>query len=246
MARKGRPPKGPKLVDKLGGSAHAKTRLKIVLETLAGLSVSDACAKLGVKEAAFHRLRDRALQAALDGLEPRPPGRRPKETPEERSRATEFEAELKELKIDLQAARVREEIALAMPYLLTYRRGKKGGDKRRGAARARRKLSAEKEERPAPREATHRDTDGGLGRAEPEAGIADETRDVEAGAPPRDREDREETGRRLHEVDGKAGALDKRVGRTHRDIEPDAQQVAQGPPEDAPSAAAKGQAGRRA
>ena len=41
----GRPCKGPNLVDGLDGSAEARTRLRIVLETIAGQrTVAEACA----------------------------------------------------------------------------------------------------------------------------------------------------------------------------------------------------------
>jgi hypothetical protein len=116
MAR-GRKPSGPKLVEGLQGSAQAKTRLHVVLQTMTGqLSVAQACALLGVGTARFHELRAEVLQAALDRLEPRPSGR-PRQEPAV-GEVTALEEEIRELRIDLQAARVREEIALAMPHLL--------------------------------------------------------------------------------------------------------------------------------
>jgi len=73
---RGRLPDGPEYVAKLEGPPDAKRRLEIILRTLAGTCrVQEACAELGLSEARFHQLRQEALQAALDGLTPRPPGR---------------------------------------------------------------------------------------------------------------------------------------------------------------------------
>src|SRR5262245_55360204 len=73
---RGRLPVGPECVEKLEGSAEAKRRLELILRTLAGsCRVQEACEELGISEARFHQLRQEALQAALDGLRPRPAGR---------------------------------------------------------------------------------------------------------------------------------------------------------------------------
>jgi hypothetical protein len=118
MAR-GRPPLGPQLVDHLHGDAAAKQRLQVVLESLAGLrSIEDACATLGIHEARFHELRAEVLQAALERLTPKAPGRPRQQTPEQEAQMASLEAQIRDLKIELQAARVREEIAVAMPHLL--------------------------------------------------------------------------------------------------------------------------------
>jgi hypothetical protein len=118
MAR-GRPPLGPQLVDHLPGDAQAKQRLQVVLESLAGLrSIEEACVTLGIHEARFHELRAEVLQAALERLTPKTPGRPRQQTPEHEAQMASLEAQIRDLKIELQAARVREEIAVAMPYLL--------------------------------------------------------------------------------------------------------------------------------
>ncbi|MFH1724746.1 MAG: helix-turn-helix domain-containing protein [Elusimicrobiota bacterium] len=129
---RGRPPLGPKLVDRLEGSEHAKERLKILLETLNGeKTIEQACEELTIGEAMFHKLRSRFLQEAVESLEPRPVGRPRQEVDEAEKVRAEYERHLAELEIDLQAARVREEIALAMPHLLQPKRreqqAKKGG-----------------------------------------------------------------------------------------------------------------------
>jgi hypothetical protein len=122
----GRRTSGSALVDRLQGSDSAKQRFKLILDTLAGRCTAlEACAALGINESAFHKLRSRFLQEALAGLEPRPVGRPPAATPQENTRIAELEQQLRELRLDLHAAHIREEIALAMPHLLESERKKK-------------------------------------------------------------------------------------------------------------------------
>jgi transposase-like protein len=107
---------GPEFVEHLNGSAEAKRRLKIVLETLAGTCrVGEACERLGLSEQRFDQIRIEAMQAGVDRLEPRPAGRRPTVPT-----ATELElqkalARVAELEAALHAAGVRAEIALTLP-----------------------------------------------------------------------------------------------------------------------------------
>lgn len=118
MAR-GRPPLGARHVDSLKGSTESKRRLRVILQTLTGeRSVGEACAQLEVSESRFHQLRREALEGALAGLDGRPSGRPPAEPPELSSKVAELESEVRELRVDLQASRVRTEIALSMPHLL--------------------------------------------------------------------------------------------------------------------------------
>ena len=112
---RGRRPSGPEYVERLGGSAAAKERLRVVLETLAGhCRVAEACARLGLSEPRFHQLRARLLQAALEGLEPRPAGR-PRRA-EADARVQELQATIADLRVELRAAQVHEEIALVLPH----------------------------------------------------------------------------------------------------------------------------------
>lgn len=114
----GRPPAGARLVEGLDGSPGAKKRLRVIIETLAGeRTVLSACQELGVSEAAFHKLRSRWLKDALGSLEPRAQGRPPKQESPEEERSEELQSRVKMLEIELKAAQVREEIAVAMPYL---------------------------------------------------------------------------------------------------------------------------------
>jgi hypothetical protein len=107
-------------VDGLDGSAGAKQRLKVFLETLSGKKgVGEASRKLGIGEAAFYKARSQWLEDAVRLLEPKRAGRPPKR--EERVDAeelvrlrTENEALQRALKIQV----VREELAVALPGLL--------------------------------------------------------------------------------------------------------------------------------
>jgi hypothetical protein len=133
MAR-GRPPIGSGITDNLDGSEHARERLKVVLQTITGeLTIVQACGKLDMTEAAFYRMRMKALEGAVEGLEPRQAGRPGRQVSPESDRIAELEKELKLREVQLFAAQVREEIALAMPHLLKKSgEEKKGGKKRRG------------------------------------------------------------------------------------------------------------------
>ncbi len=127
MAR-GRPPSGPNLVGGLDGPDEAKRRLRVILETVAGTrTIAEACAELGISEAAFHNLRKQALEAAVEGLAPRPAGRPRKDADPEQRRIRELEEQVFLLRKDLQAARIREEIAVAMPHLLKKAKQDKPG-----------------------------------------------------------------------------------------------------------------------
>jgi transposase-like protein len=119
----GRPPDKLGHVDRLEGPDRLKHRLRVILETLTDeRTVQEAAKELGVSEARFHELRHQALTAALEGIAPGRPGRPRKEEPVEASRIHELEREVGDLKVDLQAARVRTEIALTMPHLLRDRK----------------------------------------------------------------------------------------------------------------------------
>ena len=117
----GRPPDGPKHVDRLEGDDEAKRRLRIVLETLSGeRSIDEACAELGVSASRFHEMRKDALQSALDGLAPGASGRPKQAAPEtDPERLATLERENQELQAELLASMVRTEIALGMPHLFT-------------------------------------------------------------------------------------------------------------------------------
>lgn len=116
--RRGRRPGGAKLVDALGGSDLARARLQAILRTLSGeISVPEACQGLGIGEAMFHRMRSEYLQASLDFLEPKTPGRKPVTEAPEAVRIRQLEAEMERMKLQLYGAQVREELARTLPQL---------------------------------------------------------------------------------------------------------------------------------
>ena len=126
---RGRHPLGPDLVDTVDGPDEAKRRFKVILETLAGRrTITEACVELSISEAAFHKLRKQAVACAVEGLAPRPVGRPRKDADPEARRLQELEAQVFELKKDLQAARIREEIAIAMPHLLIDKKAQRAAE----------------------------------------------------------------------------------------------------------------------
>ena len=130
-----RPNKGIEHVDALEGDASTKERLRTVLETITGdLSVEEACRRLSVSPSRFHELREAALAGALRALEPRAPGRPPGPTPDPQVEAlTRKNAELEH---ELEAARIRTEIAIVMPHVLRRpQAGEKGGSAQKPDAR---------------------------------------------------------------------------------------------------------------
>ena len=117
MAR-GRPPLGDEIVEHLEGSPQAKQRLRVILRTLAGeISIPQACAELQVSDSRFHELRAEVLQHTLGELEPKSIGR-PSQTPTpQEALVTQLQQQVQALKIDLRAAQIRQELALALPRL---------------------------------------------------------------------------------------------------------------------------------
>jgi hypothetical protein len=113
---RGRRPSGPEYVNNLSGTATAKERLKVILETLAGTCrVQEACARLGISEPRFHQLRTQILQAALAGSEPQTPGRKPQILSPAQEQVRLLQQKLEHQDAELRLARVREEIALTLP-----------------------------------------------------------------------------------------------------------------------------------
>jgi hypothetical protein len=137
---RGRKPSGPAAVERLPGSPLAQQRLRVVLETLAGTCrIAEACARLGLSEQRFDQLRTQVLQAGLDSLEPRRAGRRPRAVPA--ADVAALQTRVAQLEIELRAARVREEIALALPAVaVTPTEPAKKLPRRRSCARPRRPM----------------------------------------------------------------------------------------------------------
>jgi hypothetical protein len=123
-------------VDKLTASQTAKERLKEVLETMVGEGrVLEACARLGICEQRFHQLRQEAMEGALSALEPGVPGRPAQTTSPEQERIRALEEEVAALKVELRAAKAREEIALALPRVVKVAEEKQSEKKTRGRPR---------------------------------------------------------------------------------------------------------------
>ncbi len=130
---KGRPPLGPSIVDCLDGSSEAKRRLKTILEVLSkGKTVEAACEELGVERARYYVLQHEALLHALEGLEPRRAGRPPNPEPSpEGTKIEELEREVDDLKFDLTAAQIREELAKTIPKAPRPAKGAEPREKKR-------------------------------------------------------------------------------------------------------------------
>src|SRR5436309_5825501 len=112
---RGRYPSGPEYVEQLPGSAEAKRRLQVVLQTMSGAyRVQEACTLLGISRQRFEQLRTKVLRAALTELEPKPGGRPPAE-PSVGAAVTALETKLAETERELRAARLRERIARVLP-----------------------------------------------------------------------------------------------------------------------------------
>ncbi|MCE9560976.1 MAG: helix-turn-helix domain-containing protein [Planctomycetes bacterium] len=104
---RGRTPVGPELTEKLAGSALARERMQVILETIAGeCRVQEACKQLGICQQRFERLRVLAIEAGIAALELKPAGRPAKilsETEIENIRLKQQNAELEAELIPLHA-----------------------------------------------------------------------------------------------------------------------------------------------
>lgn len=122
MAKRGRPPKGAAQVEHLSGSMDAKTRLRVIMETVSGTkTIREACQELGVEKSAFYKMRDKALEGAIESLEPRQVGRPRAIVSRKDKKIEELEKELLEARMNLEAAYIREELSIAMPHVLINR-----------------------------------------------------------------------------------------------------------------------------
>jgi hypothetical protein len=134
---RGRYPSGPEFVDKLHGSALAKERLRVVLETVAGTCrVLEACDRLDISEPRFDQIRIEGLQGALTALEPQPAGRRPQPTVTDEAEVQRLRERIAQLEGERQAALVRAEIAVALPQVKAAAEKKTTHPRRRQPPRA--------------------------------------------------------------------------------------------------------------
>jgi hypothetical protein len=105
-------------IEELDGGAEEKRRLQTIFETVLGEArLFESCSVLGIGETRFRQLRRQALQGALDGIKPKPPGRPGKATTLEGQHLEELERRLAEKELELHQALVREEVALILPHV---------------------------------------------------------------------------------------------------------------------------------
>lgn len=116
---RGRRPDWEHAVADLEGSVLAKARLTAMLATLGGRrTVAEVALELGLSERRLHELRLQMLQAALKGLEPLTAGRPAQRAASRDLHADALQAQLQQLRLELHASQVREEIALVMPQVM--------------------------------------------------------------------------------------------------------------------------------
>ena len=114
----GRKPSGSKLVEGIEGSELAKARVGAILDCLSGRKkIEEASEELGIQQAMFFRMRGEALRWAVAALEPKSMGRPRKERTPQEEENERLKLQIKRLELERDAAHIREEIALAMPYL---------------------------------------------------------------------------------------------------------------------------------
>jgi hypothetical protein len=117
MARRGRKPLALEHIQQLEGSAHAKQRMAMLLSTLqSSCTVGEACRDLELSESHFHALRHRWLQNALALLEPRAPGRPPRDRGAAVARIEQLEQEVQDLRGQLVLAQARCEVTQVMAH----------------------------------------------------------------------------------------------------------------------------------
>jgi len=124
MGQRGRPTSAASMVGRLKGSTVAKERMIVILANLGGtLPVAEALRRMRLSRTLFRRLRKTSIQVGLRALEPRPRGRPVREVPRHERKIRELQEKILQLEEDLALTRVREELALLIPW--TARRQKK-------------------------------------------------------------------------------------------------------------------------
>lgn len=112
---RGRHTEGPDLVRRLQGSQQALHRMRVFLETLSDeKTIRQACMELGLSPAGYYKIRNAWMAEAVRILEPKPVGR-PRKNPQMPEEVARLKARIKELEAELEASRIREELALTLP-----------------------------------------------------------------------------------------------------------------------------------
>jgi hypothetical protein len=115
---RGRHAIGPEIAERVEGSALARTRMRVILETITNTKpVKDACAELDICGQMFERYRARAIEAAVASLELKPAGRPAKAASPDDEQIAELKERIAELEAELQAATLKAELAATLPRL---------------------------------------------------------------------------------------------------------------------------------
>lgn len=113
---RGRHAIGPEIAERVEGSELARTRMRVVLETIANRKpVKEAIEELGICEQLFERLRAKAIKAAVAALELKSAGRPPKSTSPADAEIAALKERIAELEAELEAATIRAELAATLP-----------------------------------------------------------------------------------------------------------------------------------
>jgi hypothetical protein len=116
-----RRPAGPEYVERLAGSALAKVRAKVLLQTMTReLTVAQACAQLGICEQRFYQLREEHLSDFVAGFEPGQPGRPPRTPSLAEQQIQDLQEQLAAKDMALRTALAREEIAITLPRVVQH------------------------------------------------------------------------------------------------------------------------------
>jgi hypothetical protein len=115
---RGRHAIGPEIAERVADSEFEGTRLRWILETIAGRQrVQDACAELEISEQLFERLRTKSMRAAARALVLKQAGRPPKRSATTQAEIARLEKRIAELEAQLQAVTLRADLATTLPRL---------------------------------------------------------------------------------------------------------------------------------
>lgn len=115
---RGRHAIGPEIGERVTDSPEAGTRLRLILETIAGHKlVRDACAELNICEQLFERLRDRSMRSAARALVLKSAGRPRRDASAADKENAGLRQRVAALEAQLQAALIRAELATTLPRL---------------------------------------------------------------------------------------------------------------------------------
>lgn len=124
MARRGRKPLELDHVQQLQGSEFAKQRMMTLLMTLQGsCTIEEARSQLNLSESQLHAVRQRWLQGAVELLEPRAPGRPPRDRHVPAERIEELQGQIRDLQRELALAKAQCEVTQVMAHTGSPKRG---------------------------------------------------------------------------------------------------------------------------